>query len=71
MKEVLTARDYDKLLPIIEYLEENPDISTQKAEQLIGMSSATAWRYLKKLITAEVLESDESTNNARYRKLDF
>ncbi|HBA51292.1 MAG TPA: AAA family ATPase [Lachnospiraceae bacterium] len=69
LKEVLIAKDYEKMFPIIEYLEGNLVISTQIAEQLTGRSSATAWRYLKKLVEAGVIEPDGNTNNAGYRKI--
>ena len=39
LKEVLVAKDYEKMFPIIEYLEGNLVISTQIAEQLTGRSS--------------------------------
>lgn len=68
LKEVLTAKDYEKLLPIIEYLDINEDITTQKAEELTGRSSATAWRYLKKLDDIGVLKADGNTNNAVYKR---
>ena len=69
LKEVLIAKDYEKMFPIIEYLEGNLVISTQIAEQLTGRSSATAWRYLKKLVEAGVIEPDGNTNNVGYRKI--
>lgn len=68
LKEVLVAKDYEKLLPIIGYLEENPVISTQTVEQLTGRSPATAWRYLQKLVKIGVIEADGKTNNAGYVK---
>ena len=69
LKEVLIAKDYEKMFPIIEYLEGNLVISTQIAEQLTGRSSATAWRYLEKLVEAGVIEPDGNTNNAGYKKI--
>lgn len=68
LKEVFTVKDYEKLLPIIEYLENNEKITTQKAEELTGKSSATAWRYLKKLNDIGVLKADGNTNNAIYKR---
>ena len=53
----------------IEYLEGNLVISTQIAEQLTGRSSTTAWRYLKKLVEAGVIEPDGNTNHAGYKKI--
>ena len=69
LKEVLIAKEYEKMFPIIEYLEGNSAITTQTAERLTGRSSATAWRYLKKLVDAGIIEPDGNTNNAEYRKI--
>lgn len=44
LKEVLNHKDYEKILPIIEYLETNSAITTQTAIQITGKSLATAWR---------------------------
>ena len=44
LKEVLNHKDYEKILPIIEYLETNSAITTQMARQITGKSLATAWR---------------------------
>lgn len=67
MKEVLSAKDYEKLFSIIEYLESNEEITTQKAEELTGRSSATAWRYLKKLDDIGVVKADGNTSNVIYK----
>lgn len=66
LKEVLGQKDFEKTLPIIEYLETKSSITTQKAKQITGKSSATAWRYIQILVKAGVLESDGNTNNAEY-----
>ena len=66
LKEVLNQKDYEKTLPIIEYLEANSAITTQAARQITGKSLATAWRYIQILVKADVLESDGNTNNAEY-----
>lgn len=66
MKEVLSQKDFEKTLPIIDYLETNASITTQTAKQIIGKSSATAWRYIQILVKADVLEADGNTNNAEY-----
>ena len=66
LKEVLNQKDYEKTLPIIEYLETNSAITTQTARQITGKSLATAWRYIQILVKADVLESDGNTNNAEY-----
>ncbi|MDO4554488.1 MAG: ATP-binding protein [Lachnospiraceae bacterium] len=69
LKEVLSVKEYERLLPIIEYLEDNQEIKTDTAEQLTGKSAATAWRYLKKLVEVGVLEPDGNTNNAGYKRV--
>ena len=64
LKEVLNQKDYEKTLPIIEYLETNSSITTQTVRRITGKSLATAWRYIQILVKADVLESDGNTNNA-------
>lgn len=66
LKGVLNQKDYEKTLPVIEYLETNSAITTQTAKQITGRSLATAWRYLQTLVKADVLEADGNTNNAEY-----
>ena len=66
LKEVLNQKDYEKTLPIIEYLEVNSAITTQTARQITGKSLATAWRYIQILVKKDVLEADGNTNNAEY-----
>ena len=66
MNEVLVPKDYEKTLPIIEYLETNSVITTQIVRQITGKSLATAWRYIQILVKADVLESNGNTNNAEY-----
>ena len=66
LKEVLNQKDYEKTLPIIEYLETNSSITTRTVRQITGKSLATAWRYIQILVKADVLESDGNTNNAEY-----
>lgn len=66
LKEVLSQKDFEKTLPIIDYLETNASITTQTVKQITGKSSATAWRYIQILVKADVLESDGNTNNAEY-----
>jgi len=65
-KEVLNQKEYEKTLPIMEYLETNSAITTQIARQITGKSLATAWRSLQILVKADVLEADGNTNNAEY-----
>ncbi len=50
MSEVLTKKDFDKVLPIIELLEEKGCIIPKEAEDVCDKSSATIRRYLGLLI---------------------
>ena len=45
LTEVLSKNNYDKVLPIIEYLDKNGEITPKIAESLIGKSKSTAYRY--------------------------
>ena len=70
LKEVLSASDYKKVLPIIEHLENNSEISPQMAEQLTGKSAATVWRYMKILVESDVVKAEGGTNNLVYKLVD-
>jgi len=69
MSEVLSSKDYVKLLPIIEYLEANDSITPKEAEALVNRSSATVRRYLGLLVSAKVLGSKGSTTNITYHRI--
>jgi len=45
LSEVLSSKDYVKLLPIIEYMEVNDSITPKEAETLVNRSPATTRRY--------------------------
>jgi ATP-dependent DNA helicase RecG len=68
MSEVLSKKDYDKVLPIIEYLEENDRIKPKEAERVTGRSAATIRRYLGILVDAGAIQPEGSTNNSIYVK---
>ena len=70
LKQVLKPSSYDKLLPVIEYLDVNKFISVQDVINITGKSRTTAWRYLKLLVDADVVEADGETNNLIYRLKD-
>jgi DNA-binding IclR family transcriptional regulator len=70
LKQVLKPSSYDKLLPLIECLDENKYISIQEVMNITGKSRTTAWRYLKMLVDADVVETDGETNNLIYRLKD-
>jgi len=69
LSELLSASDYEKLLPIIGYLELNRSISPKEAEALVNKSSATVRRYLGLLVTAKVLELKGKANNTVYYRI--
>ena len=70
LKQVLKPSSYDKLLPLIECLDVNKYISIQDVMNITGKSRITAWRYLKMLVDADVVEADGETNNLIYRLKD-
>lgn len=70
LKEVLSNKDFEKVEPLIEYLEKNSQITTKTAELLLNKSNATAWRYLQILEKAQVIKADGSTNNAVYLRVN-
>ena len=45
-------------------------ITQEKAEEITGKSPTTAWRYLKILVDAGVVESEGGTNNLVYKLTD-
>lgn len=70
LNKVLNKKDYEKLAPIIAYLEEHEEIKTQMAMDLTNKSQSTAWRYLRKLCDIGVLEPVGETNNSTYKRCD-
>ena len=69
LTEVLPQKNYNKVLPIIEYLEKNGEITPQAAEMVIGKSKSTVYRYLSMLVKTGYVEVSGSTNNAVYKVL--
>ena len=70
LSEVLVKRDFDKVLPIIEILEENGIVTPKEAESACGKSSATVRRYLGLLTATGIVVAEGSTNNTVYRVVD-
>ena len=54
---LLSEADYEKLVPIIEHLENNESISPKEAVMLTKKSPATVRRYLGLLVSAKILEA--------------
>ena len=71
MSELLAPKDYERLLPVIKFLEENESIKPSEAEALLGKSPATSRRYLKTLVDAKVLEQHGKANNTIYVKVSI
>lgn len=69
LKAVLSDREYESMKSIINYLENNSSITTGVAMKLSGKSSTTAWRYLKKLESLNILKGEGSTNQAEFLKI--
>ena len=67
MTEVLMKRNYDKLLPIIKYLDKNGKITPQAAEAITQKSKSTTYRYLSMLAETGYIEVSGNTNNTIYK----
>lgn len=67
LTEVLTKKNYDKVLPIIKYLDKNGKITPQVAEMVIKKSKSTTYRYLSMLVETGYVEVSGNTNNATYQ----
>lgn len=67
LTEVLTKKNYDKVRPIVKYLEANKEITPQAAESIIKKSKSTTYRYLSMLVETGYVEVSGNTNNAVYK----
>lgn len=67
LAEVLTKKNYDKVLPILKYLDKNGKITPQVAEMVIKKSKSTTYRYLTMLVETGYVEVSGNTNNAVYK----
>ena len=67
MTEVLTKRNYDKLLPIINHLEKNGKITPKVAEAITQKSKSTTYRYLTMLAETGYIEVSGNTSNTIYK----
>lgn len=70
MTEVLSKKNYEKILPIAVYLDEHREITLQKAETIIKKSKSTVYRYLTILVQTGYVEVNGNTNNAVYKISD-
>ena len=69
LHEVLKRNDYEKLLPIIKYLETHDSISPEVGMKLTRKTQPTVWRYLQKLCDAGILEAEGNTNKIQYKRI--
>ena len=67
LSEVLTKKDFDKVIPIINHLEENGSITPKEAENICDKSAATVRRYLGMLTATGIVVAEGNTNNSIYR----
>ena len=67
LTEVLTKKNYEKVLTIIKYLYKNGKITTKIAEMVIKKSKSTTYRYLTMLVETGFVEVSGNTNNAVYK----
>lgn len=66
LSEVLSKKDYEKVIPIVEYMQSKEIITPREAEDIIGKSPATTRRYMKILLDTGVIETKGKTNNLTY-----
>ncbi len=67
LSEVLTKKDFDKVLPIIQVLEEKGCVTPKEAENVCDRSAATVRRYLGILTATGIVIAEGNTNNSIYR----
>lgn len=67
LSEVLTKKDFDKVIPIIKCLEEKGCITPKEAENVCDKSAATVRRYLGILTATGIVVAEGNTNNSIYR----
>ncbi len=70
LTEVLSKKNYEKILPIAVYMDEHKEITPQKAETIIKKSKSTVYRYLTILVQTGYVEVNGNTNNAVYKVSD-
>lgn len=67
LSEVLTKKDFDKVLPIIEILEEKGCVTPKEAVEVCNKSTATVRRYMSILTATGMIVAEGNTNNSIYR----
>lgn len=71
MKQVLSEKDYNKLLPIIEYLDEHGEITAMTARTLLNKSKTAVYRYLNQLLKSGYIVVENSGKNTSYKKVYY
>ena len=69
LSEVLSKKEFEKMLPIINLLEKHENITPSMAIEVCGKSVATVRRYLKALTDTGYVVSEGSTNKVIYKKI--
>lgn len=71
MKQVLSEKDYNKLLPIIEYLDEHGEITAMTARTLLNKLKTAVYRYLNQLLKSGYIVVENSGKNTSYKKVYY
>ena len=66
LSEVLTKKDFDKVLPIIKILEEKGCVTPKEAVEVCNKSTATVRRYMSILTATGMIVAEGNTNNSIY-----
>ena len=66
LTEVLIEKDFVKIKPMTAHIEKYGEIAPKAAEEILGKSTSTVYRYLGKLVKAGVLEPQGNTNDKVY-----
>ena len=67
LSKVLAKKDFDKVIPIIKYLEGKGYVTPKEAEGICDKSAATVRRYLRILTATGIVVVEGNTNNSIYR----
>lgn len=67
LSEVLSKKEFDKVMPIIKVLEEKGCVTPKEAESICDRSPATVRRYLGILTATGVVVTEGNTNNSIYK----
>ena len=67
LQSLIIQKDFDKVIPIIKYLEEKGCITPKEAENICDKSAATVRRYLGILTATGIVVAEGNTNNSIYR----